>query len=240
MPDPAAKFGVPTDYSCLANKREGGGRLQILGLFFLFVIFFASRATAAIGTGVQYAPITSVGPGPSFAIADFDGDQRPDLARVEGGQIGSSSTDYRIEFRLTATKGLQPIQLVAPPGGLVIKALDVNGDHAVDLVLTTAWFKQPVAVLLNDGHGGFSRAEPSDFPGAFAHSDRNWNSSSNQAPGPLGILPQSRSGICSDATNLPDVRGPTGSVPTANSGFHLDSFLIAYAGRAPPFEIPQV
>lgn len=175
-------------------------------------------------------------PGPSFVIADFDGDQRLDLASIEGGQFESSSTYYWIRFQLTAV-GPQAIQLLAPSGGLAIEARDVNGDHAVDLVLTTAWLRQPVAVFLNDGHGSFSRAEPSQFPGAFGDSKRNWGSSANQASEAVGAPPQPRLGFCSDATNLPDVRGPTDSIPGSSSGFPLDSFLIAYAGRAPPPEV---
>ena len=204
--------------------------LRFSVLLFLFGLF-ASAAAAATGTDVQSAPVTSIGPGPSFAIADFDRDQRPDIASV--GQIGFSSTNYSIRFLLTG-RGLETIQLVAPPGGLQLEARDVNGDQAVDLVVTTAWFKQPVAVLLNDGHGGFSRAEPSEFPGAFTDSKRNLNPSSERASETIGIPPQPRPGICCEAANLPDVRGPTDAVPASHAGFALESLLIGHAGRAPP------
>ena len=207
-------------------------------LVFLFLVgLFSPHVAAATGQDTWHAPIPAVAPGPSFAIADFDGDQRPDLASVEGGQIGSSSANYRIQLHLTAFNGPQAIQVVGPPGGLRIEARDVNGDHAVDLVLTTAWLKQPVAVLLNNGHGGFSHAEPSEFPGAFSDSKRNWGSSSNQASETVCIPSQPRSGIFSGPTNLLDVRRPTESVRASHSGFLLDSFLIACAGRAPPSEV---
>lgn len=236
MPDFAAQFGFPAVRSSFTKKPARWCRgLQFLASLFLFALF-ASRVAAATGQDFPHAPMASVGPGTSFAIADFDGDQLPDLASVEGDQVGSASTNYSIQFHLSAY-GRQVIQLVAPPGGLQIEARDVNGDHAVDLVLTTAWFKHPVAVLLNDGHGRFSRAQPSEFPGAFTDSKRGWSSSSNQASEAIGIPPQSRSGICSDATNLPDVRGTTAALRASPSGFPLDSFLIAYAGRAPPSEV---
>ena len=221
--------------SLRTRSTRGFVGLNFLVLAFLFGLF-GSGVAAAAGTEVQNPPIASVGPGSSFAIADFDGDKRPDLASVEGGQIGSASTNYSIQLHLT-TYGRQAIQFIAPNGGLAIEARDVNGDHAVDLVLTTAWFNQPVAVLLNDGHGRFTRAEPSEFPGAFRHSNRNWGSSSVQAQDVIGIPPQPRSGIWSDARNLPDVRGPTDSIPASSSGSLLDSFLIAYAGRGPPSEV---
>ena len=221
--------------SCVTRSRRGflGPKLLVLSLVFGLLGSGVAAAKGAVG---QNAPPPSVGAGSSFVIADLDGDQRPDLATVEAGRIGSSSTDYWIQLQLTAS-GRQAIQLVAPPGGLAIEARDVNGDDAIDLVLTTAWFKQPVAVLLNDGHGSFSRAEPSEFPGAFSNSKRNWGSSSTQASDVIGIPSQTRSGIGSDATNLPDVRGPTDSILASSSGFLLDTFLIACAGRAPPSEV---
>jgi hypothetical protein len=97
-----------------------------------------------------------------------------------------------------------------------------------------------VAVLLNDGHGRFSRAEPSEFPGVFGDSPKNWGSSSRQGSEAVGVPPQPRSGICSEATSLPDVRGPTGSVRAPNSRFLLGCLLTAYAGRAPPAEVSHL
>src|SRR5271170_3994083 len=64
-------------------------------------------------------------------------------------------TNYSVQLHLSSV-GQHSIQLVAPAGGLQIEARDVNGDDAIDLVLTTAWLKQPVAIFLNDGHGSFS------------------------------------------------------------------------------------
>ena len=139
---------------------------------------FTSRVAGASGTpDAGRVPNGSIGPGPSFAIADFDGDQRLDLASIESSQKGAASTSYSVQFQLTAS-GRHALQLIGPSGGLAIEARDVNGDHAVDLVLTTAWSGQPVAILLNDGQGGFSRAESSEFPGAFSDPQRDWGRSS--------------------------------------------------------------
>jgi hypothetical protein len=207
-----------------------------VAILFVLVSLSRSAVAASRGTNVPGAPIASLGPGSSTAIADFDGDQRLDCVSVVGGQIGSASTNYLIQFELTAS-GRQVIQVTGPSGGLAIEARDVNGDHAIDLVITTAWLRQPVAILLNDGHGRFSRAEPNEFPGAFGSSNRKWVPSSNQASETVAIPPQTRSGLCSEAMNLPDVRGSNGPIRTANSGFLRYSFLIATAGRAPPCKI---
>ena len=141
------------------------GLFVCLPLLFLYVV---SGITARAG-GIQNAAATSAGPGLTFAIADFDGDHRLDEASVQTGRSAAGDSDYWIQFQCS-TAGRQYIRLVAPAGGLLIEARDVNGDHTVDLVFTSAWFRQPVAVLLNDGHGRFLRAEPGAFPGAFRES----------------------------------------------------------------------
>jgi hypothetical protein len=106
---------------------------------------------------IQSARGSSPRPGLPLAIADLDGDHQPDFATVEARRSNSPTTaDYWIQVRFSASER-RSIHLVAPKGGLVIEARDVNGDHAVDLVLFTARLRRPVAILLNDRHGGFSK-----------------------------------------------------------------------------------
>lgn len=233
--DCAAPFAPRTVCRSSATKIARRSRsLQFL-IVFLLVGFAASRVEAA-GPDVPYVPTASLGPGSSFAIADFDGDKRLDLANVESGQLGSRSTTYSIQFHLTASKR-QAIKLIAPPGGLTIEARDVNGDNTVDLVLTTAWSEQPVVVFLNHGHGSFSRAEPNQFPGVFCGPRGNWGSSRHQISEPVDIASQSRSGVSPYAENASTLRGPTEPVRTPISGFVFDPLLIASPDRAPPFQL---
>jgi len=124
-------------------------RFLYLSLCLLFFVgLLAGAASAADAPGTHAA---SPGPNLSFSVADFDGDSKPDLASVEYGTSDSAGTDYLIQLRLSAV-GRQSFQIAAPIGGLQIVARDVNGDHALDLVITTRWHRQPVAILLNDGH----------------------------------------------------------------------------------------
>jgi hypothetical protein len=229
--------------SALAPRPSPRGSWRPLRNLFLWLsfllLFGLPRSSGAEAADIQPSgPVTSLGPGPQFAIADFDGDVRPDLASVQAGSNSSGTTVYWIQLQLTAA-GRRSFRLVAPAGGLWIEARDVNGDHAVDLVLATAWFNQPVAIFLNNGHGEFSRVEPAAFPGAFSESKTNCGSASNQAIDAVGVLLQSRAGLCSDAKGLRQGRSPTDSIPPPSSGFLVSPLLISHSGRAPPFEAPH-
>lgn len=141
------------------------------------VLFFAFFLFCLLGGSVPFGragarPASNSGPtsvASGFAIADFDGDRRPDLASVHGGQGGFEETRYFIDFQLTT--GLRhTIGVTAPAGGLWLMSRDVNGDDFLDVIVTTSWTNQPVAVLLNDGRGNFTESDPSAFPGAFSTS----------------------------------------------------------------------
>jgi hypothetical protein len=97
--------------------------------------------------------------GARFVFADLDGDQKPDLARVETRSQRSESANYFIHLRLS--RGTESaIGVRAPFGGLEVAARDVNGDDNLDLILTSNLDAGFIEVLLNDGHGNFSVAPP--------------------------------------------------------------------------------
>ncbi len=202
----------------------------------LLVLFVCSGNSIAKGGATPNESAASAEPGLTVAIADFDGDQRPDLASIQGGHTAAGDSTYWIQFQFS-TAGRQSMQLVAPPGGLRIEARDVNGDHAVDLVFTTAWFSQPVAILLNDGHGSFSRAEPTAFPAVFSDSKTSWVSSTRLAAAAVGLPPQSRAGV-DDAEKGPlQVRPSADLVLRSVPAFPAGTFLFSSAGRAPPSKV---
>ena len=193
-------------------------------------------SAAAVAADVPSAPSASLGPNLSFSVADFDGDSRPDLASVEAGSSDSARTDYWIQLQLSAT-GRRTFRIVAPLGGLQIASRDVNGDHAPDLVLTTAWLGQPVAILLNDGHGNFSQVEPAVFPEAFSEAKTSWGSPSDHAVDAFGVPPQLREDICSGTDFFLHLRSQTRFLFNSDSRFGIRPFLISHLGRAPPFEV---
>jgi hypothetical protein len=167
-----------------------------------------------------------------ITIADFDGDSRPDLASVETGQSGSHNTRYWIAFHLTAGAG-QMVGITAPIGGLHLASRDVNGDSFPDVVVTTAWTNQPVAILLNDGLGNFTTSNPSEFQSAFADPTGSWSAASNIEDA-FAVLPsRCNLGDCLPKDALPPPA--TAWLPVARTS--ATSFLGAVLpsmGRAPP------
>jgi hypothetical protein len=202
----------------------------------LCLLFLAGLIGVAAGAAdAPNAPAASLGPNLSFSVADFDGDSRPDLASVQAGKSDSVRTDYWIQLQLSAT-GRRTFRIVAPLGGLQIASRDVNGDNAPDLILTTAWLGQPVAILLNDGHGNFSQVEPAAFPEAFSECKTSWGSPSDHAIAAVGAPPQLRDDICSRTGLFLHLRSQVRFVAISDSRFGIGPFLISHPGRAPPFK----
>ena len=208
---------------------------------FLFLLFGFAGVGSAEAANIRNTRVTPAALGAQFAIADLDGDGRPDLANIEPGPTGGGGkATYWIQLQLSGS-GRQPIQVVAPPGGLLIKAVDVdNGNHFIDLILTTAWFKQPVAILLNDGHGRFSRVDPAAFPDEFTSSTTTWVSSPDHAIDAIGAPPQPRPGMFREARGLLGVRPYAETISYSSLSLLSSSFLISRAGRAPPSEVPYL
>jgi hypothetical protein len=205
---------------------------------FLCLLFFVGLFARAEAADVPIARAATLGPSLSFSIADLDGDSKPDLASVQAGKSELARTDYRIQLQLSAA-GRQTFQIVAPMGGLEIITRDVNGDHALDLVVTTAWLRQPVAILLNDGQGTFSRVEPDAFPEAFARSKTSWSCTTEHAIDSVGAPPQPREDIRSETELFLHLRSQARFLASSDSRFLVGPFLISHLGRAPPVEVPQ-
>ena len=100
VPSPAREFGVP---AMVRDWLAVGPRVlcrSVISFLFLGLVFFgilfggATTARAFAGN----PPATWLGPGLTFAIADLDGDRRPDFASIQAGQNRPDNSDYSIQI----------------------------------------------------------------------------------------------------------------------------------------------
>ena len=217
------------------HESLGLTRAPVRALLVLCLVLAATCSINAARTSTQPSQVSSTVFSPNFAIADFDGDRKPDLATVEIQKDSSPSrTQYSIRLQLTVG-AMQIFGVTAPAGGLQIAAKDVNGDDALDVVVSTAWQHQQVAVLLNDGHGKFTLADPAAFPAAVWGSGEDWTS---------GALPLSDSTVLvrieypgdeSDReSKFDDPQVQVGSTHALVSARPTRISLFSLLGRAPP------
>jgi hypothetical protein len=140
--------------------------LLLLRPILLLYAFCASAGWASSATPpwARQLPIAPTFCDQGCAVADLDGDGRPDLAvaRLEGW--GPGGFRYRIDLDLTSRAGPTSFNVLAQRGGLLITPRDVNGDWELDLIITSAWTFTPIGVWINDGHGGFVRKDPAFDP----------------------------------------------------------------------------
>ncbi len=170
-----------------------------------------------------------------FAIADFDGDNLPDLASVHVGQGSSRSTRYWIAFHLSGGSG-HTVGITAPTGGLQITSRDVNGDSFPDVIVTTAWTNKPVAILLNDGFGNFTASNPSEFQSAFTASETSWTFAADEIRDATAALLLSRCvpGDCRTGSRSSLLRGLTRLLAARSASVSLLPSVLLFIARAPP------
>ena len=173
----------------------------------------------------------------SFTFADLDGDRQPDLATADIEHADSHLTRYLIRLRLQAggSGASQAIGVTGSFGLPQISALDVNGDDAPDLVVTAAGQPRPIAVLLNDGRGRFSVANPSDFSPVVSGARSQWRPASNQFDD-NAVLVSPRAPQTNAASSRQRVAPKPLSTALAavNRGYAPSALRLVPLGRAPP------
>lgn len=218
----------------LGRRRDGIASVGLVCRFALLLVLAVLVAGAAPRTDAQITTFVADGSNLRFVYSDFDGDLRPDLVVVQAGRSDLSFTDYWVQFQLTTGRP-QAIRVAAPTGGLQVATWDVNGDHVPDLVLTTTWGNQAVAVLLNEGNGSFSRLDPSAYPAAFRASKANWRYSAHLDQVVVGFLSLSRTGASPVGARPPYyLDSSVRAARRSDHGALLNPELVSHLGRSPP------
>lgn len=103
----------------------------------------------------------------SGALADFDGDQRPDLALAQPQGVFNGAYRYRVDVHLSAEVNTTFDVDSRASGGLHISAQDVDGDRHLDLVITSEFGREPVGIWINNGHGAFTKGKAEAYVGSI-------------------------------------------------------------------------
>jgi hypothetical protein len=212
-------------------KGAASRRYAIVGLLMLSCV--ADSACAAsrprLGSSALAADMTS-----HFAIADFDGDHQADLATVQAASGSASQSRYWIRFELTSGNR-QFFGVTGPAGGVQISPRDVNGDHALDLVVSTSWLNQTIAILLNDGHGNFTLADPRAFPDVAPDSQTAWSGKTAQIHDNAAIPSSWSSGkVCAVSASVFLAGDHAELRPLSASRLYVVQPEFGCAARAPP------
>jgi hypothetical protein len=204
-------------------------------LLIFCAVILAAGGTFAAGSSSHHSPNVSPAFNSVFAIADFDGDRKPDLATVEvQNSNATSGTEYSIRFRLT-TGAAQSFAILAPAGGLQIVARDMNGDDAMDLLISTAWLHEEVAILVNDGHGNFTLANPGSFPPANWRCAKLWESAAvSQCDSVALVSSENSAKEFQEINRLPCLRPAHGRGLSQIRLGKARLLLFSLLGRAPP------
>lgn len=105
--------------------------------------------------------------GPRFAIADFDGDNKPDGALLLEPAPFLGSGSFQLELHFTGHNNSN-INFQSPEPDVIVAAMDIDHDGDIDIVIQQSVTHKGLQVWINDGHGNFEKGRIEDYPSAVA------------------------------------------------------------------------
>ena len=106
--------------------------------------------------------------GNTWTVGDFDGDGQPDLVTTRPDGYGSRGFRNRVELHLSSRTGASlSFPVYGRDFGISVTARDVDGDHDLDLVITSVGSHQPVGVWINNGSGNFEEGAAEAYPASI-------------------------------------------------------------------------
>jgi hypothetical protein len=174
-----------------------------------------------------------------WAVADFDGDSRPDMAITKMEAQGSGYV-YWLELDLSTSHAADSAPkapgfpfIASSMFGLHLTPRDVDGDQDLDIVVTIGFARQPVAVWINDGQGGFEEGDLAAYP-ALTYLEELSLSPQSHPETTRALYDQSRrSWLIASSLLQPLVRSDHGPMP--RPGFFISRVPTdRRSARAPP------
>jgi hypothetical protein len=200
-----------------------------------------SQAAALAPRGPAASPV-GVLTGSSFilhsspGVGDFDGDNRADIAYAHPQGRVNGAWRYQVEIRLSAQPGATFDVDSGEAGGLRISTRDVDGDHDLDLVITSAFGGLRVGVWINDGHGQFAQGAAESYPPSiWQEPDRFWETPERPQPPSVAIaLPTGNSSIQPARFEIPSLARADQSLRAAGGTYRYKALNSGSPFRAPP------
>lgn len=224
----------------MPEHRTGlGGRVGLWALWGMVSVLSLAPMALSLNSSPDASRLSAISPavihgGIRFAFADLDGDREPDLAFIEVEQQEGALKRYSIRLRFGSGRESR-IGVAIRSGGLSLAARDVNGDDKVDLIVSSDLEARVIEVLLNDGHGAFSIAEPGIYDAAAA--DRDFRMQAlNQSFRESIPLPPFRSNLDGEeaARRAGALPRSTNSIVAQEELVRLGGPRCTSSGRAPP------
>ena len=124
-----------------------------------------------------------------WSFTDLDGDLTPDRVRSTAVGADRQGYAYSVEFEMSAGRISTPIAVHAGnPWGLRIMPRDVDGDHDLDLVVTSGEFGEAVDVWINDGQGGFTSGGIYQFPASIWYPGQSLAAAGRTPPQAMAVV----------------------------------------------------